>query len=106
MATKRHTFSNSELLSRIVQEAWKLMLDLAKETRSREGANIATQLLLIKGALESQPVPPEEVQRRCDLVLRDLFNICTVCFSNSGSLKGVQHEDTLQLCSMLFLHSI
>lgn len=97
MATKSHIFS-SELLSRVAQKASMLMLGLAKETPpSCEGANIATQLHLIKGALESQPVPPEEVQALCYLVLQDLFSICTVCFSNSGSLKGVQHIRSLRL---------
>jgi hypothetical protein len=61
------------------------MFDVAKIRKppSCEGANIAIRLHLIAEALKPQPIYqlPSEIQKLCYLVLQDLFNICTVCFS-------------------------
>lgn len=84
MAANSRTFS-SELLAPVAREAWKAIFEFARARKppSCEGANIATQLNLIAGALKPRSLYqlPPEVQELCFLVLQDLFDICTVCFS-------------------------
>ncbi|KAF3406266.1 hypothetical protein DPV78_000395 [Talaromyces pinophilus] len=80
MAIKSRAFS-SELLSLVAEEAWKPIFEVARTSKppSSEGANIAIHLHLVAEALKRQSlyhiIP--EVQRQCDLVLKDIFNICT-----------------------------
>jgi hypothetical protein len=84
MTAKNRTFS-SELLAPVAQVASKAILEfaIARKPPSCEGANIATQLRLIAEALKPRLLYqlPLEVQELCFLVLRDLFDVCTVCFS-------------------------
>lgn len=82
MAIKSRAFS-SELLSPVAEEVWKPIFEVARTSKppSSEGANIAIHLHLVAEALKRQSLYrlTPEVQKQCDSVLKDIFNVCTVC---------------------------
>ncbi|RAO64679.1 uncharacterized protein BHQ10_000691 [Talaromyces amestolkiae] len=87
MAIKNRALS-SELLSPVAEEVWKPIFEVARTSKppSSEGANIAIHLHLVAEAFKRQSLYhlTSEIQRQCDLVLRDIFNICTWPLSSSS----------------------